>query len=69
MAIWKQPQQQQPFTTYRDPKTGQWMVVKSLEPIEDIIVEAPVYRDPQTGQWITIKPILPPQKTLITNAH
>jgi hypothetical protein len=55
-ALWKQPKNQ-PFTTYRDPKTGRWITVKSPEPIVEKIVEAPLYRDSQTGQWITIKPI------------
>jgi hypothetical protein len=58
MGLWKQPRQQ-PFNTYRDPKTGQWMVVPLSRPIQNIIVEAPVYRDPSTGRWITIKPTLP----------
>jgi hypothetical protein len=66
MALWKQPRQQ-PFTTYRDPETGQWIVVKPSQPIQDIFVEAPLYRDPQTGHWITIKPTLPPQNTLVAD--
>ncbi|HEY9637639.1 MAG TPA: hypothetical protein V6D14_29870 [Coleofasciculaceae cyanobacterium] len=66
-ARWKQSQQQ-PFTTYRDPQTGRWMVVKPSEPIQEIIVEAPLYRDPQTGQWITIKPTLPSQNLLVAEA-
>ncbi|HEY9653177.1 MAG TPA: hypothetical protein V6C95_21140 [Coleofasciculaceae cyanobacterium] len=58
MGLWKQPRQQQPFTTYRDSETGRWITVKPTEPIQDyIFVEAPVYRDPKTGQWITVKPV------------
>jgi hypothetical protein len=44
------------------------MVVKPSEPIQEIIVEAPLYRDPQTGQWITIKPTLPSQNLLVAEA-
>ncbi|MBD1805764.1 hypothetical protein H6F98_09915 [Microcoleus sp. FACHB-SPT15] len=54
MTLWKQAQQQ-PFNTYRDPQTGQWTVVNPSQPLQDIIVEAPVYRDPETGRWITAK--------------
>jgi len=63
MALWKQAQQ--PFTTYRDPKTGQWMTLKPPQPIQNIIVEAPLYRDSKTGQWITLKPTLPLENTLL----
>ena len=54
MALWKQPQQQ-PFTTYRDSETGQWVTLKPTQPITNIFVEVPVYRDSKLGQWITIK--------------
>lgn len=67
MALWKQPRQQ-PFTTYRDPETGRWVTIKSLEPIEETFIEAPLYRDPQTGQWITVKPTVPPESLLVTNS-
>lgn len=55
MAIWKQSQEQ-PFTTYRDPQTGQWIVKKPARPVECTLVEASLYRDPQTGRWIVEKP-------------
>ena len=58
MALWKQPREQ-PFTTYRDPKTGRWMTVKPAQLDRDTIVEAPLYREPSIGQWITIKPSVP----------
>lgn len=68
MAHWKQIQHQ-PFTTYRDPKTGQWIVVKSSESIQDeLIVESPIYRDPQTGQWITVKPTIPTQNPVVSKS-
>ena len=56
MAVWKQSQEQ-PFTTYRDPQTGQWIVEKSTKPVKCRLVEALLYRDPQTGRWIVEKPI------------
>ncbi|HEY9728877.1 MAG TPA: hypothetical protein V6D50_20700 [Chroococcales cyanobacterium] len=58
MALWKQPREQ-PFTTFRDPKTGRWMTVKPTQLPQDTIVEAPLYRDSGIGQWITIKPNVP----------
>lgn len=66
MAFWKQPRQQ-PFTTYRHPKTGRWITVNLPEPIQDSIVEAPLYRDPETGQWITIRPTELPENILVAN--
>lgn len=59
MALWKQPRQQ-PFTTYRDPKNGQWITLKPTQLIQDISVESPVYRDLETGKWTTVKPSIPP---------
>lgn len=67
MAHWIQPQEQ-PFTTYRDTKTGRWITVKPAQPIQDIITEAPLYRDTKTGQWITAKPSLTSEDTLVTNS-
>lgn len=67
MALWKQPGQQ-PFTTYRDPKTGRWITIHSPEPVTETRVEAPLYRDPQTGQWITIKPTAILQDNLMVNS-
>lgn len=64
VALWKQPQEQ-PFTTYRDPQTGQWIVVKPTQPIQDTFIEAPLYRAPQTGEWIAIKPTLARLEALI----
>ncbi|MEW6498357.1 MAG: hypothetical protein AB1589_38525 [Cyanobacteriota bacterium] len=68
MALWKQSHQQ-PFTTYRDPKTGRWLVVKPSQPIEETIVEVPVYRDLETGQWIAVKPTLPPENSFVTHSQ
>ncbi len=52
MALWKQPREQ-PFTTYRDPKTGRWMTVKPDRFAQDTIIEAPLYREPTIGQSTT----------------